>query len=256
MIDWFFKVSIIINILERNGTYTHPGAPCMEEANETKLEPHCAACPFKAQDRLCYEGEKHPRDCPTAIQRAVVEQSVAVYDDPEIRRMAHASCHVERESYHILPGNVRIPCRPRLLEIIAFCKEMDYRRVGLIFCVGLRQEAAEVNRVFMEHGLDVISAVCKFGATPKPEIGVAEKDLLRPDHPESMCNPVGQAMLMNQAKVDFNVLLGLCVGHDSLVIRHLEAPVTILAVKDRMLGHNPLAAVYCGQGYFKYLKQI
>lgn len=60
---------------------------------------------------------------------------------------------------------------------------------------------------------------------------------------------------MNCAGVELNVLLGLCVGHDSLVLRHLEAPTTVLAVKDRMLGHNPLAAVHCSASYFNYLKK-
>ena len=44
--------------------------------------------------------------------------------------------------------------------------------------------------------------------------------------------------------------MGLCVGHDSLFFRHSEAPVTVLAVKDRVLGHNPLAAVYLADGYY------
>jgi uncharacterized metal-binding protein len=49
---------------------------------------------------------------------------------------------------------------------------------------------------------------------------------------------------------DLNVLMGLCVGHDSLFFRHSAAPVTVLAVKDRVLGHNPLAAVYQADGYY------
>ena len=53
----------------------------------------------------------------------------------------------------------------------------------------------------------------------------------------------------------FNVLLGLCVGHDSLFFRYAEAPCTVLAVKDRLLGHNPLAAVYEYESYYRYLKQ-
>jgi uncharacterized metal-binding protein len=43
--------------------------------------------------------------------------------------------------------------------------------------------------------------------------------------------------------------MGLCVGHDSLFSRHSEAPVTTLVVKDRVLGHNPVAALYTTQSY-------
>ena len=33
-----------------------------------------------------------------------------------------------------------------------------------------------------------------------------------------------------------NVLIGLCVGHDSLFFRFSEAPVTVLVAKDRVMG--------------------
>jgi uncharacterized metal-binding protein len=68
-----------------------------------------------------------------------------------------------------------------------------------------------------------------------------------------MCNPVLQALVLNEAETDFNILLGLCVGHDSLFFKHAEAPVTVLAVKDRLTGHNPLAAVYTSNSYYSRL---
>lgn len=33
------------------------------------------------------------------------------------------------------------------------------------------------------------------------------------------------------------------------------APTTVLAVKDRVTGHNPLAAVYCSNAYYRRLKR-
>jgi uncharacterized metal-binding protein len=68
-----------------------------------------------------------------------------------------------------------------------------------------------------------------------------------------MCNPVLQAMVLNKGKTEFNVLLGLCVGHDSLFFKYAEAPCTVLAVKDRLLGHNPLAAIYNLDHYYRCL---
>jgi uncharacterized metal-binding protein len=81
------------------------------------------------------------------------------------------------------------------------------------------------------------------------------EDQLSPNGPEAMCNPVLQAELMNRAGVDFNLMLGLCVGHDSLALKHLEAPVTVVGVKDRLLGNNPLACVYMYNSYMSYLKK-
>lgn len=36
---------------------------------------------------------------------------------------------------------------------------------------------------------------------------------------EAMCNPIYQAKLLHHEKSEFNILLGLCVGHDSLFPR-------------------------------------
>lgn len=38
------------------------------------------------------------------------------------------------------------------------------------------------------------------------------------------------------------VVMGLCVGHDSLFHQHAKAPCTTLAVKDYRSGHNPIFA--------------
>jgi uncharacterized metal-binding protein len=69
-----------------------------------------------------------------------------------------------------------------------------------------------------------------------------------------MCNPIYQAKLLNHEKTDFNILLGLCVGHDSLFFKHADAPTTVLAVKDRVTGHNPLAAIYLSEGYYRKMR--
>ena len=63
-----------------------------------------------------------------------------------------------------------------------------------------------------------------------------------------MCSPISQAMVLNDEGVDFNILMGLCVGHDSLFFRYSEALTTVLVVKDRVLGHNPAAAANNGYG--------
>jgi len=52
-----------------------------------------------------------------------------------------------------------------------------------------------------------------------------------------------------------NVLIGLCVGHDSLFFKYSRAPVTVLVAKDRVLGHNPVAALYTSNSYYRRLKE-
>ena len=71
-----------------------------------------------------------------------------------------------------------------------------------------------------------------------------------------MCNPIGQAMLLNEAATGLNVVIGLCVGHDSLFFRNSAAPATVLVAKDRVTGHNPVAALYTSHSYYKRLKEV
>ena len=65
-----------------------------------------------------------------------------------------------------------------------------------------------------------------------------------------MCNPVMQAKILNKEKTDMNIVMGLCVGHDSLFYKYSEALVTTLVAKDRVMGHNPAAALYTSESYY------
>ena len=66
-----------------------------------------------------------------------------------------------------------------------------------------------------------------------------------------MCNPAAQAELLTQAGCQLAVIMGLCVGHDTLFIRHCGIPCTVLAVKDRVMAHNPVGALYVSESYLK-----
>lgn len=145
--------------------------------------------------------------------------------------------------------------KSRIEEIMEFARRMNYKKLGLAFCLGLRKEAQTVEKVFSANGFDIVSAVCKVGRLPKQAVGVPLEDQVDTSGTETMCNPILQAMILNQEKTDFNILLGLCVGHDSLFFKYGEAPTTVLAVKDRLLGHNPLAAVYTLESYYRALNK-
>ena len=68
-----------------------------------------------------------------------------------------------------------------------------------------------------------------------------------------MCNPIHQAKRLNAEGTELNIIMGLCVGHDCLFTKYSEAPVTTLVAKDRVLGHNPVAALYTADSYYKRL---
>ncbi len=221
----------------------------------SELTPSCARCPYNWTEKLCNTADgKGLASCPTLHKKEVLEACMPAYDEPEVRRFAQNASIQEAACYQRLDGNTVKPLKPRILEIAEFADKMGYQRLGFIFCEGLAREARAVEKFYRGRGFEMVSVVCKAGRTPKEEIGLTDDQKILPGTCESMCNPIFQAAVVNDEKVDFNIIMGLCVGHDSLVISHLEAPVTILAVKDRLMGHNPLAAVYQLDSYYGYLK--
>jgi uncharacterized metal-binding protein len=96
----------------------------------------------------------------------------------------------------------------------------------------------------------VVSVACKTGNIPKEELGIADEEKIRPGQFEPSCNPVCQAELLNAHGCEFNVVMGLCVGHDSLFFRYAKGLTTVLIAKDRVLGHNPVAALNLADSYY------
>lgn len=217
----------------------------------------CARCPYKTADRICQTPDgKFPESCPTATKSELIDRSESEFQQTEIKEFARqasiqeAECYANRDKgYEFLKAT-----KSRLEEIIEFASKMNYRRVGLAFCIGLKKEARLVEKLYSSKGFEVVSAVCKVGRIPKESIGLTKDQQIAPNITEAMCNPIMQAMVLNEQQTEFNVLLGLCVGHDSLFFKYADAPCTVLAVKDRLLGHNPLAAVYQLDSYYRALK--
>ena len=220
--------------------------------------PSCASCQLKTHARICFaENGTGSKGCPTLTRKEILAQANKEYDALHIREFARQASIQEAECYanrHERPYILQ-PTKTRLEEITEFAKKMGYRRLGLAFCIGLVKEAQLVEEIFAIQGFDVTSVVCKAGRTPKEKIDVKDDEKIFQGTDESMCNPIFQASLLNHEKTDFNILLGLCVGHDSLFFKYAEAPTTVLAVKDRVTGHNPLAAVYLSNSYYQRVKK-
>ena len=69
----------------------------------------------------------------------------------------------------------------------------------------------------------------------------------------NMCNPILQARHLNRLGTELNIVVGLCVGHDSMFYKYSEALTTTLVAKDRVTGHSPAAPLYQLDGYYKRL---
>lgn len=202
------------------------------------LHPTCAECSGK----FCREGDlsKAPRNCPSVEQD--VQTVLGRYTEPELVKSKIAA-EIEGEGY----------CRwTRIEEIMEYARRCGYRRLGLAFCVGLSREAAVFSKILRANGFEVVSVCCKNGSVSKEELGITpDKMVHRGESFEGMCNPAGQAAILDEHGCQLNILLGLCVGHDTLFISHSRAPITVLAAKDRVTGHNPIAPLNMSDSYVK-----
>ena len=225
---------------------------------EKKHPAACASCGLPAGKKICFsENGKGSKGCPTLLQEELLQETRKIYEDPEVFAFARNASIQEGECYSNKIENPYVlePTKTRIVEICEFAHKMGYHRLGLAFCIGLANEAAVVEKIFTSNGFEVVSVVCKAGRALKEELEIEPADFVMPPLKEAMCNPVFQARLLNAEKTEFNVLLGLCVGHDSLFFKYAEAYTTVLAVKDRVTGHNPLAAIYLSHSYYGKVMQ-
>jgi len=220
--------------------------------------PRCADC--KIKKKICHQpdGIGSP-DCPTTNLKNVIEASLSEYKETSVMNFARnasiqeGECYVNRDKDN---PHVSYAIKPRVQETIEFAHKMGYKRLGLAFCTGLGNEAKILSEILTAQGFDVASVVCKAGRTPKKEfLDLAEEQKCNPGSFESMCNPIIQAKILNTVNTEFNIVLGLCVGHDSLFMRYSDAFCTVLVAKDRVTGHNPLAAIQLYKSYYKKLTE-
>lgn len=186
----------------------------------------CAHC----DNKKCYDG----KDC-TKL-RLDVEQK---YKPSDIKSM-QVSASIEAQYYMK---------KTRLEELILYAKAMGYKRLGLAFCIGLAEEARIIHEI-LGREFEVHSVCCKVCGIDKSRFKLERLHLDK--EIDATCNPLGQAEVLNSEKTELNIILGLCIGHDTLFTKYSKAPVSTIAVKDRVLAHNPLGAIYSNY----YLEKI
>jgi uncharacterized metal-binding protein len=209
------------------------------------LELKCSLCRVKA----CTQepGVKpQPAFCPSGTESEVLGGARQVYAmDDETQFLARAAAQVEATGYGRWP---------RVQEVMEFARRIEATHLGIATCIGLLHEAGLLQEILEANGFQVSSVCCKVGSIPKEAIGLQDGEKIHPGQFEALCNPVAQARLLNEAGTGLNIVVGLCVGHDSLFFRHSQAPVTVLVAKDRVTGHNPAAALYTSHSYYKRLR--
>jgi uncharacterized metal-binding protein/predicted Fe-Mo cluster-binding NifX family protein len=189
----------------------------------------CIAC----DNRVCLQGK-------SCVHHA---QSMDMHQSDKTRRILESARDIATESERIL-------CR--VSELVYFCLEMDYRSLGIAFCVDLF-EATNILTSVLRRFFEVHPICCKIGGeTADDPWALQEAAGNETSHSDVRCNPQLQAHMLNELGTDLNVIVGLCMGADCVFTHASEAPVTTLFVKDRSLANNPIGALYSDY----YLKEV
>jgi len=205
-------------------------------------------CEFTCSDCAVLNCQKqdsqYPEFCPTKeLTDKDLEDIKKLYDEEDNKKISRISAEIESDFY----------CKyTRVEEIVEFAKRMEFKKIGIATCVGLLDESRIFAAILKKKGFEAYTAACKIGAMKKTTVtDIAVEKTVKTGN--IMCNPILQAKMLNNECTDLNVVIGLCVGHDSLFYKYSDALVTTLVTKDRVLAHNPVGALYQTGTYYKKL---
>ncbi|MEW5947691.1 MAG: DUF1847 domain-containing protein [bacterium] len=195
---------------------------------DTAPQPDAVDC-IRCVERTCLSGETCPDAGPLVSdmpQDADTRKTLEVAED--------VALEIERKL-----------CR--VAEVVYFAVGMEYKHLGMAFCIDMFREA-EILTHLLRRFFTVTPVCCKFGGLTGDATGL-------PDGPYNVvCNPAGQAEVLNRGGAELNLIVGLCVGCDVIFTRHSRVPVTTVFVKDRSLANNPVGALY-SKYYLKNLME-
>ena len=171
-----------------------------------KEDMSCIDCAVKNCSKM---DKTYPDFCLTThMDEEVLNEAMECYNEDENRKVTIAAAEVEYENY----------CKhTRVEEIMDFAKKINAKKIGIATCVGLLKESRILADILRRHGFEVYGVGCKAGTQKKTSVGIPE---CCEGVGVNMCNPILQAKLLNKAKTDLNVVVGLCVGHDSLFYKY------------------------------------
>ncbi len=215
------------------------------------MKPTCHKC---NSINFCTIGKPNHniKNCPMIVCSEIEEKAFNLYKSDELIKKTTKEASIVEATGYILWS--------RLKDTIEFAKRMNFRKIGLAFCVGLQREAKKTAEILEKYDFEVFSVCCKTGSMKKIELGVPEEytNISKTGYPIGVvsCNPVAQALLLNNAQTDLNLIIGLCVGHDITFTQLSNAPVSTLIAKDRSNQHNPASVLYTHYGNSFFTKDL
>ena len=197
-----------------------------------KEDPTCYKCDCRNH---CSIGRpsKELENCPIKTSPDIQKKAIELYEKDEFIKKSNIAATIANTQ-----GNM-----PRLKDTIEYAKVMGFKKLGIASCGALQTETIKTAEILHHYGFEVSSVCCPTGINKKINIEIPEELNYYSERGYNFkyvsCNPVAQALLLNQAKTDMNIIIGLCVGHDVTFTHLSEAPVITLIAKDRLIRHNP-----------------
>lgn len=121
--------------------------------------------------------------------------------------------------------------------------------IGIASCTIMLRETRILAKLLEQAGFCVETVGCKLESNRRADLDLEPP--ARGGEGGVVCNPIMQALLLNEAKTDLNILMGICVGHDALFCKYSDAPVTTFATKDFLAGNNPCAVLYTAHSCYE-----
>ncbi|MGI6117458.1 MAG: DUF1847 domain-containing protein [Bilifractor sp.] len=210
-----------------------------------KREFFCTDCGVRSCIDCDVDHEKGlPKTCVTKRFEEMEKDVKKICQEEENLKIFRGFLGIKGEGVH---GGTKT----RVEMLIDLLKNIGAKRIGVATCYALLNEARVFSKILRANGFECFGINCKVGTLDKACFGIAPKDDPYPG--ESSCNPILQAKILNDYHTDYNVVIGLCVGHDALFSKYSEAPVSTLVVKDFALAHNSVAPLHMADSYYKCL---
>ncbi|MDR3289989.1 MAG: DUF1847 domain-containing protein [Rickettsiales bacterium] len=208
----------------------------------------CHSCNSCGTQSCRNASKQYPNFCPTGLwtKKEIDEVTDLIKNDKKISDLYLKAAEIEGTTYGKLS---------RVEETIEIIKRCKFKYVGIATCFGLINETKIFCDILKKNDINFYVVCCKIGYTDKNAIGIPnEHKVNKGKEHETMCNPILQAKTLAKVKTDFNIVIGLCVGHDAIFNMYSKVPTTTLIVKDRVLCHNPVGALYTANTIYSRFK--
>ena len=180
-----------------------------------------------------------PEFCPQQnITEEMHNDAMRLYNLPENHQIMECAAKVSANTVN----------STRVQDTLKFASYMGAKRVGIATCTAMLKETRILAGLLRKAGFEVKAVGCKLESNKKEDLGIEK---LPNDSDCPICNPIMQALILNQAQCDINILMGICIGHDALFCKYSQAPAVTLVAKDFMAANNPCAVLYTANGVYK-----